>query len=430
MSGVVYPPRWANWVIRSFYWIFKIIGLATISLHSNPRNKRPLSFESFRLDRFYNLLLSCSLAALSYITLPNLFTVEYANKTPITSTIEIVQATFGVVMMCTILLHYVFRCSTVESVCNYLVHVEEQFRFSRTSISLKRTFRNLLLVFVVQTTLGATALLLEHHAFHDGPLVWATGILPATFSGSLFFQYFSVISLMATHFTRVNRSIRMLCNNLKPNDCWQSISRCRQIFDRSATVRSIRYLRNIHDDLCDVCAVISQFYSFPCLLVVASTFYALLFNSYYLLQPLVLPDKDFSLLAFLSTAFATVYLLCPLGILASKITGLLNEIERTAIVVHAFLKTTTDRETKSEVNTFCKRIPNCLFHSRVFFQLKQFSLQLLNRQIRFTASGYFNLDNSLFQSMLSTVVTYLVILIQYEAGNSSLNVCNCDCRRE
>ncbi|XP_033341497.2 putative gustatory receptor 28a [Megalopta genalis] len=248
-------------------------------------------------------------------------------------------------------------------------------------------------------------LMLEYFAYHNGPLVWAANIMPGFFAACLLYQYFLVVSLMTVNFNRVNRAIRSLSSDLS-DDFPKSGICCRRILPKYTIVQGIRHLRNIHDNLCDICDVISEFYSFPILFVVIFTFHSLLFNSYYLFQPLVLYNRGLDIAPFIDTVLLIAFPMYPFGLLAAKTTDVLNEIGRTAIVVHSFLKNATDQETRSE--------------------LKQFSLQLLNRQIKFTACGYFNMDNSLFQSVISSVVTYLVILLQFQAGNSE-HVCQCNC---
>ncbi|XP_055386723.1 putative gustatory receptor 28b [Condylostylus longicornis] len=53
------------------------------------------------------------------------------------------------------------------------------------------------------------------------------------------------------------------------------------------------------------------------------------------------------------------------------------------------------------------------------------SLQLVNRDVRFSAAGLFYLDRTLYFTIAGATTTYLIILIQfssYQPPNSSLNV--------
>ncbi|CAL1688435.1 unnamed protein product [Lasius platythorax] len=79
-------------------------------------------------------------------------------------------------------------------------------------------------------------------------------------------------------------------------------------------------------------------------------------------------------------------------------------MEKTGKVVHNILSCAIGKEAKSE--------------------LKEFSLQILHRKIQFTANGYFTLDNSFLHSLIGTVATYLVILVQFQMGSSG-SQCNC-----
>ncbi|XP_012055657.1 PREDICTED: LOW QUALITY PROTEIN: putative gustatory receptor 28b [Atta cephalotes] len=60
---------------------------------------------------------------------------------------------------------------------------------------------------------------------------------------------------------------------------------------------------------------------------------------------------------------------------------------------------------------------NCAIEKETNAELKKFSLQLLHRKIQFTANGYFTLDNTFLYSLTGTVVTYLVILVQFQMAS-------------
>ncbi|XP_078047569.1 putative gustatory receptor 28b [Augochlora pura] len=403
---MAYPPRWTCQVVLWLHIIFKIMGLSPISFYdSDPKTKRTIFFERSKIGIFYNVFLSIMLVALSFITFPRLYNWIYVNRSSVTFTIEMVQAVYGVSMVTSILLCYVFKCSMQKRIYNYLVYAEEQFRYSQEPISIYSTFLNLLIIYIIQTIICISAVVTEELAFHNGPLGWALDFLPIAFAANVLFQYLSVISLMTVNFTRANEAFESVCRSSITDS--KSLNRCRWVFDECSMLQSLRYLRNIYDDLCAVTDEISQFYSFPTLIIVPFIFYSLLYNWYYLLQPLLDDDIDFELFNFVNTVTLIVYLVYNCGLLTAKITIILQEIERTGAIVQSMLKNAIDQETKAE--------------------LKQFSLQLLHRQIKFSASDYFNLNNSLFQSIISAVVTYLVILIQFQMGSKSSHDCKCNC---
>ncbi|XP_011875520.1 PREDICTED: putative gustatory receptor 2a, partial [Vollenhovia emeryi] len=81
-------------------------------------------------------------------------------------------------------------------------------------------------------------------------------------------------------------------------------------------------------------------------------------------------------------------------------------------------------------DTFSGTIFNITSFIIDLLQLKQFSLQLLHRKLAFTANGYFALDNSFLHSLIGTVATYLVILVQFQMGSSCSSKPQCNCTGE
>ncbi|XP_018376932.1 PREDICTED: putative gustatory receptor 28b [Trachymyrmex cornetzi] len=67
-------------------------------------------------------------------------------------------------------------------------------------------------------------------------------------------------------------------------------------------------------------------------------------------------------------------------------------------------------------------ILNCAIGKETKAELKKFSLQLIHRKIQFTASGYFTLDNTFLHSLTGTMVTYLIILVQFQMGSSRSSI--------
>ncbi|KAK9308324.1 hypothetical protein QLX08_001750 [Tetragonisca angustula] len=177
------------------------------------------------------------------------------------------------------------------------------------------------------------------------------------------------------------------------------------MFISSSKIHLVVQIRDIHDQLYDISNEISRIYSLPILFALPFTFYVLLYNVYYLFEPITVQNVAANILILINSVLWIICTLYPLGLLTFKITKATNEIQKTGNLVHTLLKYTIDRQIKEE--------------------LEQFSLQLLHRKINFTANGYFTLDNMLFKSILSTVITYMVILLQFQMGKSNTCPCNC-----
>ncbi|XP_018060099.1 PREDICTED: putative gustatory receptor 28b [Atta colombica] len=65
---------------------------------------------------------------------------------------------------------------------------------------------------------------------------------------------------------------------------------------------------------------------------------------------------------------------------------------------------------------------NCAIGKEIKAELKKFSFQLLHRKIQFTANGYFMLDNTFLHSLIGTVVTYLIIFVQFQMESSRSSI--------
>ncbi|KYM88347.1 Putative gustatory receptor 28b [Atta colombica] len=97
-----------------------------------------------------------------------------------------------------------------------------------------------------------------------------------------------------------------------------------------------------------------------------------------------------------SLMIASNYMSIP-EILGADRQSIIINMKKTGNIVHNLLNCTIGKETKAEL---------------------KFSLQLLHRKIQFTANGYFTLDNTFLYSLIGTVITYLVILVQFQMGSS------------
>ncbi|XP_046997988.1 putative gustatory receptor 2a [Schistocerca americana] len=174
----------------------------------------------------------------------------------------------------------------------------------------------------------------------------------------------------------------------------------------------VRRLRQVHDHVCDVAKLIDDGYGLSMLSCLATHFINCIISlnlclSIKLQYQVFTRDKMDSMV-YVSVMWVVVHVG---GILAitwscSKAS---SEIRRTADLVNKVLLSPMDYGTTG---------------ASVRRQLKLFSLQLLHRRLRFTASGLFTIDLSNLSSMATGVVTYLVIFVQFNDTEKSAQACN------
>ncbi|XP_046144411.1 putative gustatory receptor 28a [Osmia bicornis bicornis] len=222
-------------------------------------------------------------------------------------------------------------------------------------------------------------------------------IVPMSLVSWVFIQYYSVLIVLHVMYANLNKIILNIY--VHRTDAANCLHRSSRVFINSTGIQSLLNLRCIHAHLCDISAQVSQFYSLPILLGTFLLLISLSYSVYYIFQPLMVDNVIMETSIVLNNVIWTIFLLYPLGLLTTRVTKLENEIERTKGIVDGLLNYAIDREARTE---------------------------LLHRQIKFTAMGYFVLDNTLFQSVLSTTTTYLVILIQFQMGGPESIDCNCN----
>ncbi|CAK9831183.1 Putative gustatory receptor 28b [Anthophora retusa] len=393
-------------------FLFKFIGLApfTVKNQENSKGKwveNTVHFTVTKIGILYNLLLSCLVVALNYITIPSLYTVEYANKSSITTLIEVFQGISGSLVIFFTSLHYCTNQSALVRIGNDLIETRTSLRRIQKPVDEKKVFRLFLLAHLLNFILLISVWITEELAFHSAFILWLVDIIPTAFVSLLYMQYFSVLTWVDAVFSRINSTMQDFLKFGYDHNRPSVLHHTRSTHISPLTMQFLVQIRNLHDHLCDVSDKISQFYAVPILTGISFTFIAMLYNTYYLISSFLSTSKYINSITVANTVFWLLVLLYPLNLLTNKTTSIISEVERTGGIVHLLLNRIFDREIKKE--------------------LERFSLQLLHRRIRFTANGYIDLDNMFFHSMLSTVAMYMVVLIQFDVGSPSLEIPACNC---
>ncbi|XP_032689561.1 putative gustatory receptor 28b [Odontomachus brunneus] len=402
----------SSWPLRMLIIFFKFVGLATFTYCVDRQKRTNLQtsymFQYSELGIAYNIVLISLIIAFNSLGIPYTINLDYPNKTNMTVGIEIFQALLGSIAICVILLSYCFREKNLLRIGNRLTDVKHELdRLYRLYPSLRRerVFRVLTIVCIFNGSMVMTLLIVEYFAYYLKPISLLTNILPAFHLGWFMIQYFLLVTIIQMNFADVNRAIQCLARVSPPDFQPQTLSQTRRIAVGNSTVHQLLDLRDVHGQLCDVSQDVSDFYSVSMLFAISYMFFSIVYNGYYLISPLLLNDEVLEYMVFVDTVLWLIFLIYPILLLTSSITKLLNEMARTGNAINNLMSCMTDKEAR--------------------FELQQISLQLLHRKVYFTASGYFTLDNTLFHSMLSAVTTYLVILAQFQLGNSSRSLCNC-----
>ncbi|XP_011703401.1 PREDICTED: uncharacterized protein LOC105459234 [Wasmannia auropunctata] len=402
------------WLFKILIMFFKFIGLATFAYRIDTQKKRTsYTFQYSEFGIVCNVVLSILMIASNCLSIPFKINVEYENKSNLTVIIEVVQTVLGSLVICVILFRYCIDQKSLVRIANRLMDVEheiDRLYHLYPPLRRQRIFCTMISVCVLKIFLLIFLLISEVFAFNTGPVSWLGDVLPTFHVGWLLIQYNLLITVIQANFADVNRAIHNLIRVNTPDLRPQCLYQTRRVVISNSTVHQLLQLRDMHCHLCEISENVSDFYSLPVLFGMTFLFLTLIYNGYYLFSPLLMTDNILEYETFSNTIIWLLFLMYPISLLTNRITKILIEIRKTGNVVNNLLSCAIGKETKSE--------------------LKQFSLQLLHQKIQFTANGYFALDNSFLHSLVGTVVTYLVILVQFQMGNSFSTRSYYNCTRE
>ncbi|XP_063977364.1 uncharacterized protein LOC135162643 [Diachasmimorpha longicaudata] len=210
-------------------------------------------------------------------------------------------------------------------------------------------------------------------------------IVPNIILNWFMIQYSLVVISMEIKFRAINQGITSLSS--------KNISLIEA--NRSEIMEDLHHMMTLQGILYDIGCDITDFYSFPTLLVIGVLCGALLTTSYYMVVPFLAQTREISIMRMInSLAYLGIHGF-PLVILTTGVTSVSREMNLTAAAVHNLLEQSIlDRRLKSE--------------------LKLFSMKLLHQRLEFSCCGIFSLDCTLLHSITSMIATYLVILIQFD----------------
>ncbi|KYN09747.1 Putative gustatory receptor 28b [Trachymyrmex cornetzi] len=394
------------WMFRILMIFFKLIGLTTFAHQIVVYKKRTsYTFQYSKLGFVYNVVLSSLMIASNYMTIPLRLNWEYKIKSNLTVGIAVLQNVLGALMICAILISYCVKQKSLLRITNRLITIEHEMdRLYDLYHPLRRQriFCTIIIVCILKICLLMLLLFTDNLALGSNPVSWLTDVLPTFHVGWLLIQYFLFVTVIQTNFADVNRAIQSLTRINAPDLRLQSLYQTRRIIMNNSIVYQMLQLRDVHCHLCEISEDVSSFYSLPVLFGVVFLFLTLIYNGYFLFWILLITDDILEYETLSSSIVWIIFVIYPIFLLSNRITRILIEMKKTGNIVHNLLNCAIGKETKAE--------------------LKKFSLQLLHREIQFTANGYFTLDNTFLHSLIGTVVTYLVIFVQFQMVSSPSSI--------
>ncbi|KYN09749.1 hypothetical protein ALC57_18270 [Trachymyrmex cornetzi] len=341
------------WTFRILIMFFKLIGLATFDHRIVIYKMRTsYTFQFSKLGIVYNVVLSSLMIASNYMSIPFTLNSDYENKTNLTVGIEVVQTVLGALVICAILISYCIDQKSLVRIAHRLIIIEHEIgRLYDLYHPLRRQriFCITIIVCILKICLLILLLFTEILAFRAGPVSWLTDVLPTFLVGWLLIQYFLLVTVIQTDFADVNRAIQSLTRVNTPDLRLQPLYQTRRIEVNNSTVYQLLQLQNVHYHLCEISEDVSSFYSLPVLFGIVFLFLTLIYNSYYLLSSLLKTNDTLGYKTLSNTIVWIIFLIYPISLLTNRITRILIEMRKTGNIVHDLLNCAFENETKAEL---------------------------------------------------------------------------------
>ncbi|XP_057334351.1 uncharacterized protein LOC130673381 [Microplitis mediator] len=221
-------------------------------------------------------------------------------------------------------------------------------------------------------------------------VLWA---IPSIVCSWVLIQYTLFLNTIIQRFKTINRTL-LKFGNIDTENEFNAIF-VQKIMIHELVSTDIAYISYANMRLCEICNKVSDFYAFPALIAVTYFMSASTFTVYFLILTFIKSKFEDSFLVNIDCASSLLMSLFGLVTLTTYVTRITREFGKTATCIHSLLDRCTTLAVKNALITF--------------------SDDLLHRNIKFDSYGIIVLDGFLLQSIFGTIVTYLIILIQFRS---------------
>ena len=397
-------------VLRPLYYLCKVFGLASYSYVADRRNKRVTAdygYWNYMFTVIWLIVLTVGLPA-------GILTLRSANFDTLTSFIafninRILSYTSGIVAV--VWVSVVKRRKFLE-ILEYISEVDNKIRYTlqEETYMNRNVMFNIFSVIIVVNVIQSTLILYSIYIFASEPyyiIIIETISSVADFLNALLLsQFVTLVFMLKQRYSHLNKRLtnwisvavsRRICLNEEYIRCRQFDRAVEQVnatrlfassvgnIDGTLKQTDIHLLRQIYSKLYDITCLINDTYGVPILANVCWMLTGVVFSLYEaLISFKVWGITDVLYAITYSMFFFSVTLIC------HRCT---KEASSSSILVQKLL-----------LRGYCR--------NENVEELKLFSLQLQVMTIEYTACGFFSLNLSLFASVVSVIVSYIVIMVQ------------------
>ncbi|XP_063975831.1 uncharacterized protein LOC135161838 [Diachasmimorpha longicaudata] len=370
-----------------------LLGLAPCSVKLSPQSAPIIgftcSFSYSRVKSGYNILIIILFIAIMIVGIPQLNDRRYPNDSLTVKAITLTLAVMGNTIVVLIIILYSIRQRDIIRIGNELHEFDKKYcdRLVGRSANPLEKFRPFITaIFMLFIWIGV--LIIEIIRQNDEKYIITSGLNKA-FVSWLLIQYSLLIKALQIRFEGLNNAA-LAPSTYSIAVTEESLLR-RRISNDSVIVQNLIMIKRARNQIYKISRRVSGFHSFPALLVIFYCCCCSVDTIYFYIMKLIHSETDRMIEAF----FWTLLTLYPIIILSTSINTFQVEANRTAIIIY-------------EIMHRCERSKD------IEFELNNFAFELLHRKVSFSACGLFSLDCTLLQSISGMIVTYLLILLQFQ----------------
>ncbi|CAD6239866.1 GSCOCT00013870001.3-RA-CDS [Cotesia congregata] len=309
-------------------------------------------------------------------------------KSELVDKIDKCLISYGTLVLVVIWLSYVLQQKKMVTIVNGLYSINNNFK-SCDKFTLKSDCRFYILS-IINFCLCFGIIVIE--CFISGAYTAILWIVPFITSSWVLIQYTLLLNVISQFFESINAKILQLAD-INTENYYQTALRSKVSLGDLA-IKDINCISNAIMQLCDICDQVADFYAISILLIIVYFVTSTTFNSYFLILSLIISTNNDLLKLFLD--FGNWFLIVSFDLisLTSNVTRITREFKKTPQYVSLLLN-------------------RCAMNSPTRESLLDFLLDLSYRNVNFNAYGVIALNGSLLQTIYGTIVTYLIILIQF-----------------
>ncbi|XP_044587682.1 uncharacterized protein LOC123267201 [Cotesia glomerata] len=378
---------------------YKLFGLAPVSVREYPtyRNHKKeiaIEFTSTSSALIINSLGLLILLPFEVFYLYGKFTKDLEEESRLRHHFDIFFRINVIFIQILLILIFSIKRREIAGILNSLLSFESELVRNLRDLDQLHTGQHHQLAIFTAYLLISSVLLFNKLMVQD-TLQAVANVLPKFVIRNLMIQYSILLIFIKKKYFSLNESLLVLTNR-SGQLCYPFISKIDPPSEETV-LDFVVFIRKSYYSLSGISNSIAQFYSVT--ILVSLLYYCLgaIYVGYLFVSSIrdylvdktggKIPDCIDHGLLFITCIYPTV-------ILANSVTAVLEEIKRTSKIIYQL------------ASVYSK-------NTGISYELEQFSMELFHQNVSFSAFEMVPLDNSRLTSITASVITYLVILIQF-----------------